>query len=163
MSWVSRLFGGLFRGGLKGRSKEARARWDAVREGFQTRVRGMLLQAIADSLHSSTAGDPPEDRALRRQATANTVYADALYEILVSDATPPFEPHRELLKWAQEVTQDVLDEWLERIDEDDEATIEDRKSLAEGILETLHRAADDEVLEKAAAARVENDTARRAA
>lgn len=163
MSIVRRLFGGLFRGGLRGRSKEARARWDTIREAYQGRVRGMLLQGIADTLHCSTADDPPEDRALRRQATANTVYADALYEIMVTGVTPPFEPHRELLKWARNTAEEVLEEWLERLDEDETAAIENRRRLAEGVLETLHRAAADEVLQKAATARVENDSAARAA
>jgi len=167
MSRISKLFGAL---SLKSAAaKDARrepglvaADWQTIRARLQAEVRGLVSKSIIESIYSAQPGISYDDREVLLQATANRLYAGALYDVWNAGAKPPFEPSKEILLWVQEALDETLSGW-QRTDsslEDGEydPPIEAKRATTDAIFAALERASKIEVLQEAARRRVEAET-----
>ena len=140
----------------------ATANWDAIRENLQAEVGGLVSKSIVESIYSSPPVVSPFDKAAMLQRAANRIYADTLYEILSEGEKPPFKPADRILQWAQDALDESLEDWQNRDpgmdgadDGQAQSSLDEKRSTTDAILEALHQASQNEVLQEAAHRRLE--------
>ena len=129
------------------------------RNVLQTEVRALVSKSIVESVFYAPPRVSYENREAVLQATANRLYADALYAISSLGVTPPFEPSEEIMRWVE----DALDESIAGWKRDDsgpelgeyEPPTEAKRATTDAIFAALERASKNGVLQEAANQRVQ--------
>lgn len=159
MTRIGRLFG-IFSSktvqeqGARREPGLAGADWQAIRERVQAEVRGLVSKSIVESIFYSPPRVAYEDREVVLQATANRLYADALFGISSAGVTPPFEPSEEIMRWVRDALDESVSGW--RHDDNGsgngeyEPPIEAKRSTTDAIFAALERASKNGVLQEAA-------------
>ncbi len=164
-SWLRKLFGGAGYQSAGGATPCARRapgadpiRWNAIEDKVRQQVRGLVSRTLLDDIYGRPREMTEEDEAFHLQEVVNRIYAEALYDILKAgepEASPAVEPAETVLAWVQK----ALETWAGDERGPEGAKVEDKAQLIESVIAAFQRAAADDVLKRAAAARIENENA----
>lgn len=123
-----------------------------IKAKVQAEVCAIMSRTILEQIRSSETRARAMDELLTRQAV-NRLYADVLYDLLLSGAAPEIDPSERVQRWAR----GALEDWGRSQTALSPDMVQQREALVQSILEALAAAARDETLRTAAARRVEAD------
>lgn len=136
--------------------------WQAIKDDFQAKVRGLVSKLIVESMFSDGPRVDYQNREVLLQAAANRLYADALYSIASTGVTKRSKPSRKILKWAEEALDEALANWQRQEygseDGDYEPSMREKRSITDAIYAALEQASGNDVLFEAAKQRVQSET-----
>jgi len=168
MTRIGKLFG-IFSSqpvnGQNGRHEPglSRADWEAIKTQVQGEVRSLVSKSIVESVFYAPPRVSYENREAVLQATANRLYADALFLISSAGAAPPFEPSEEVLRWVRDALDDCVASWRHddsgTADGEYDPPIDAKRSTTDAIFAALERASQNAVLQEAAKQRVQAQAA----
>lgn len=133
--------------------------WQSVKDQVQAEVRSLVSKSIVESVFYAPPRASYEDREAVLQATANRLYADALFEISSRGVTPPFEPSEEIMLWVREALEESVTDWRHQGNGAEnggyEPPVEAKRSTTDAICAALERASKNGILQKAAKQRIQ--------
>ncbi len=141
----------------KARENGTSEHWGAVERKVTAEVRAIVPKTMVESLCESRVASVSLDAEAVRQAAANRIFAEALYDILKIDAEPPFEPAGRILTWAEAALDEIGTAWRGDSEGENDAARGETSPVIQAVAAALQRAAENAVLKEAALRRLEEE------
>ena len=117
---------------------------------LKAKVQAEVCAIMSRTILQQIQGGEAAREDLVKQQSVNRLYADVLYDLLSSGATPEIDPAERVLRWAR----GALEDWGRSKTALSPDLVREREALVQSILQALATAARDKTLRTAAIRRV---------